>query len=174
MKHNKRQQQSSRLVSGRLSTVFIVVLFLLTAPMLMAEEPMKFQFSENTSSQISDHELKEFGFALVEVQEIQVTANEEINTAVNDSELPVERLDEIFIMQQKEPERVEQEVQDDELEEFSMVMNAIASIQMEAEQEIVASLEQHNYTVESFNQMARTIQEDSELLNRLQLLLTNS
>jgi TolA-binding protein len=120
--------------------------------------------------EVTDQELVNFGVALIEVQEIQIKANEEINHQIEDSELSIERLDEIFSIQQQNPEELKNETSKAELEEFNHVIDNITSVQQETETKIVDSLAEHSYDIESFNEMAAKIQEDPELLDRLQTL----
>lgn len=122
---------------------------------------------------VSDQELTRFGVALVEVQEIQMEANQQINESIENAEIPVERLEEIFLIQQENPEQLQNEASPDEIEEFSQVMANISQIHQSTEIEIVDSLKKNSYDIQSFNKMAKRIQEDPELLNRLQTLFSN-
>ena len=132
-------------------------------------EPMGTQVDEG----ITDQELMQFGETLIEVQEIQMEANQQINETIGNASITGERLDEIFVLQQENPAHLEQEVSQEELDEFSQVMTKISKIQQTYEIEIVNSLEENSYNVESFNRMVARIQEDPELLNRLQTLFSN-
>ena len=132
-------------------------------------EPMGTQVDEG----ITDQELMQFGETLIEVQETQMEANQQINETIGNASITGERLDEIFVLQQENPTHLEQEVSQEELDEFSQVMTKISKIQQTYEIEIVNSLEENSYNVESFNRMVARIQEDPELLNRLQTLFSN-
>ena len=150
----------------------VLLVTCLLAPSLFAADsraplfnPTDLSFDEK---QVSDQELTRFGIALIEVQEIQIEANEVIFATIENAAISPDRLDEIFVMQQETPELLAQEATDQEMEEFFSIMSAINTIHQETEQEIINSLEENSYDLQSFNNMAMKIQEDPELLNRLQ------
>ncbi len=154
---------------------FVIAMLLITfmlAPSLFATDSATPLFSPTdlsfTDPQVSDQELTRFGIALIEVQEIQIEANEVIFETIENATISPDRLDEIFVMQQESPELLAQEVTDQEIEEYFSIMSAINTIHQETEQEILSTLEENAYDLQSFNNMAMKIQEDPELLNRLQ------
>lgn len=175
--HTEKFKKLNRKPSYRFGLTIAVLLlaFMLTPSLFAADAPSPL-FSPNDLSygegQVSDQELTRFGMALIEVQEIQIEANEEIFATIEDASIAPERLDEIFVMQQESPEMLAQEATEEEIEEYSAVMSAINTIHLETEQEILSSLEQNSYDLESFNNMAMKIQEDPELLNRLQSMFS--
>ena len=121
-------------------------------------------------AEMSDQELARFGYTLIEVQEIQMEANQKIDTSLQQTSLPVDRLDELYLIQQEDASQLEEEATAEEIAEYSDVMTTIGEIHSEAETQIMDSLEQNSFSVEEFNHTAAKIKDDPELIQRLQML----
>ena len=172
MKHITEQQQKQRnRKDGRLCStkkmVIMAIMILLLALPLVAETV------DGQQEEVTDQQLLNFGIALVEVQEIQIEANEGIYSIIENSELPLERLDEIFIVQQQAPQNLPEVATEEELVQYNTVMGSIMKIQLETESKVIDSLAQYSYDFESFSQMATKIQGDPILLQRFQTLFSS-
>lgn len=181
MKHNYLSKQSNSIgIAKRSKTVVrmliaILVLLLGSASIVGANESLSFpSFQQpNQTSELSDQDLRRFGETLLEVQEIQMEANETIQQTIETSPLPEERLEEIFVMAQEDPSKAQDTVEQSEWTAYTQVMESLAEIQIEAQQSMVGALAEHDYEVEEFNTIAQKIQSDPELTQRLQSLFSN-
>ena len=161
----QRNRSDGRLRSTKMTIMAILILLLAL--------PLAAETVDGQQEVITDQQLLNFGIALVEVQEIQIEANEEIYKIIENSELPIERLDEIFMVQQQAPQTLPEVATNEELVQFNTVMGSIIAIQQETEVKVIDSLNQYSYDLESFSQMASKIQGDSNLLQRLQTLFSS-
>lgn len=156
--------------------MLLVALLLLfgSASFVGANETLSFpQFQQpNQTSEVSDHDLRRFGETLLDIQQIQMEANETIQQTIETSTLPEERLEEIFALAQEDPTKAQDNVEQSEWEIYTGVMNSLAEIQIEAQESMVSVLADHDYEVDEFNSMARKIQSDPGLTQRLQSLFS--
>lgn len=177
MRYKKNQQNK---VTGSGNTKLqnkiglLLVALLLVMPAVFAEMDTT-SFSDPFSTaplqaKMSDQELARFGYTLIKVQEIQMEANQKIDTSLQQTSLPIDRLDELYLIQQEDASQLEEEATAEEIAEYSDVMTTIGEIHSEAETQIMNSLEQNSFSVEEFNHTAAKIQDDPELIQRLQML----
>jgi len=124
------------------------------------------------TSEVSDTELLRFGETLLNVQHIQMQANENIQQAIEASVLPEQRLEEIFALAQKDPENVEDMVDQSEWIAYTQVIDSLVEIQVEMQGDLMITLAEFDYEVEEFNFMANKIQNSPELIQRLQILFS--
>ncbi len=101
---------------------------------------------------------------------MEVSAKNRIDETVQNSELSTETLNELFAMQSSNPEEIEDSFNKKEISEFNYVMVAINTIYVDTQKSMHEILKNHSYDLESFHQMAEVIQEDEQLLGRLQAL----
>lgn len=121
-------------------------------------------------NEVTDEELQQFGIALVSIQQIEVEANQQIETALDQSELSEERILEIMQIHQQSPQEVQDEVSSDELEEFHHTIEQIGAIHENAQFEMINAVEEAGFDIEEFNELAGLIQENPMLLQRLQMM----
>lgn len=175
MKQKRKHTVSQGKLNVNLTISVVVMLFLvgITSPVFantnlgMGMEPVQLQMD---SQDVSDQELTRFGNTLLEIQQMEVSANNKINEAVQNSELSTETLNELLTMQNSNPEEIEKSFDQEEISEFTNVMNIINTIYVDAQKSMHTILEDNSYDLESFNQMAEVIQADEQLLGRLQAL----
>ncbi|MGE4454790.1 MAG: hypothetical protein AB7D92_09675 [Sphaerochaeta sp.] len=137
----------------------------------MGMNPLSLQIDDDGQA-ISDQELTRFRNTLMGIQQMEVEANAEIEQVIKHSELSIETLDEIIAMQTNNPEDIQASFEKEEIEEFTAVMQAINTIYITAQKNMHGILQENSYTLESFNRIAEVIQEDEELLGRLQSLFS--
>ena len=180
MKHfNLLRQPNSNGIAKRSKTVvrlLIAVLLLLfgSVSFIGANETLSFpSFQQpNQTSEVSDQDLRRFGETLLDIQQIQMEANETIQETIETSPLPEKRLEEIFALAQEDPTKAQDNVEQSEWELYTGVMNSLAEIQIEAQESMVSVLANHDYDIDEFNSMANIIQSDPELTQRLQSLFS--
>jgi len=133
--------------------------------------PMQDQLDQR--DEVAEEQLQQFGFALISIQEIQIEANEAIDEVLASSELSEERITEIMQLQQAAPEEAEDQVAEDELAEFEQTITEVEQVHESAEAEMVDAVEDVGFDVEEFNQLAQQIDQNPDLMNRLQEMFMN-
>ncbi len=123
--------------------------------------------------EVSDEDLQRFGIALISIQQVQIQANEEIESIIDDSELSEERINEILQMQQLAPDELESELPEDEIAAFEDTIEQVTEVHEAAEEQMYESVEEVGFDIEAFNQLAQTIEQDPELMERLQEMFAN-
>ncbi len=166
--------QKKRTIRWILSMLIISVLVLAAAPLAaddMMDLPMQDQLDQR--DEVAEEQLQQFGFALISIQEIQIEANEAIDEVLASSELSEERITEIMQLQQAAPEEAEDQVAEDELAEFEQTITEVEQVHESAEAEMVDAVEDVGFDVEEFNQLAQQIDQNPDLMNRLQEMFMN-
>lgn len=180
MKHFKLSQQPNSIGIAKRSKPVVrlliaaVLLLIGSASIVGAKETLSFpSFQQpNQTSEVSDQDLRRFGETLLDIQQIQMEANETIQETIETSPLPEKRLEEIFALAQEDPTKAQDNVEQSEWELYTGVMNSLAEIQIEAQESMVSVLADHDYDIDEFNSMANIIQSDPELTQRLQSLFS--
>ncbi len=160
-------------ITVRTMIVIGVAVLLFAALPLASDDMLPMPDFNPPQGAVSDQELQAFGIALISIQEIQSEANEEIGEVIEQSELSEERLSEILQLQQVDPAAIGESVADDELREFEVTIGSIEDIHETAQDEMIEEVTQQGFEVEEFNQLSQQIQEDPELMNRLQGMFMN-
>ncbi len=154
----------------------ILLIFVGSVAMLGASEPFSLSdfLQSDQTAEVPDAELRRFGETLMEIQQIQIDANENIQQAIESSVLPEQRLEEIFAMAQEDPENAEDMVEQSEWTAYTKVIESLVEIQVETQEDMITVLEENDYEVEEFNSLANIIQDRPELIQRLQSLFNTS
>ncbi len=113
-------------------------------------------------------EFERFSKALADVQEIQENLNENINEEIEDSSLGDTRFREIHRVMQTPGADEQDDIGSDERDQYQSVMEDIEEIQMDAQDEMVDTVEERDMTVERFNEIIRAVQQSRELQEALQ------
>ncbi len=166
------QQRKTRQM---ITSAVIAAAMLLVIPTALTADDMLILPPEaaGESLEISDEQLQMFGIAVMSMQEIQLEANQEIDQVIGDSALSEERINEILQLQQTDPQSLAEAVPDEDLQEYEKTIELITEVHQEAQEDMVEAVTNLGFEVEEFNQMAQTIQEDPELMQRLQGMFMN-
>jgi|GEM_PF-4980616 len=127
---------------------------------------------ETVDHDVSDEELRLFGIAVVGFQEIQVQANEYIEAIIDESELSEQRIEELMQLQHMQPGSLEEEASSEELEEFEHTLEEVAAVHEAAQEEMVGFVDELGFELDEFNELAETIQNDPQLLVKLQQMFS--
>lgn len=119
--------------------------------------------------EVRDSELEQFADALEEVHTIQQDMAAETEELVADSSMDQERFQQLLQASQggaqagDAPSEAEQQ-------EFTELVQAIQTIQQESNEAMVTAVEEQDMDVQRYNQIAQALQQDQELMQRLQNL----
>ena len=121
--------------------------------------------------ELEDGELEKFAEALVDVQFIQQDAQMEIQSLIEDSDLSIERFQEIYqsqmMGQQMGGQEMDVDVSDDEQASYDEAIEIIEEIEIGAAEEMEQAVADQGIDVERFNTLAQSIPQDPELAQEL-------
>jgi hypothetical protein len=117
---------------------------------------------------VSDAELKKFASVQKHIQTIDMNAQQEMVTAVQEGGLSVERFNEI-VEAQNDPAKTA-DPSEKEMNKVESTMKEIETIQTDAQQKMVKKIQDEGLTVQRFREIAATIQNSPELQQKLQNL----
>ncbi len=122
-----------------------------------------------TGDEVSDKEVKQFASAVKEVQVINQESQQSMIKAVEDAELDIERFNQIYGAMQ-DP-NTEVEASDEEMEKFNKANTDIVDIQTEAQQKMEKEILDQDLTIERYQEINMQLQNDPELMQKVQKLL---
>lgn len=121
-----------------------------------------------TSDDVSDEELTQFVQTIADIEPIQMEAQADIEEAVAEEELDFERFQQLMMAMQN-PQMADQvEMSDEEEQKIENIQPKLTEIQMGAEEEIIAKIEDNGLDVERYQAIMMGAQQDQELMTRLQ------
>jgi membrane-associated HD superfamily phosphohydrolase len=122
------------------------------------DEPAREEFSEE--------EIDSFVSATKEVIKLQSEIEQEMIQAIEDSNLTVERFNEIMMAQQNQ-QNPEGAATEEELEAFSEAAQKIIEIQSEMQEEIFNVLNEEGLDVNTYQEIIMAYQQDPELQRKI-------
>jgi len=121
-----------------------------------------------TSADVSDEELTQFVQTIADIEPIQMEAQAEIEKAVEEEELDFERFQQLMMAMQN-PQMADQvEMSEEEEQKIQNIQPKLQEIQMGAEEEIIAKIEDNGLNVDRYQAIMMGAQQDQELMTRLQ------
>ena len=121
-----------------------------------------------TSDEVSDEELDRFVSAILAVEPIQIELQGEMEKVIVDEDIELERFQELMMAMQN-PQMAEQVgMTQEEQDKIQTLQPKLVELQMEAETDIIAKIEEQGLDVERYNILSMGAQQDQELMMRLQ------
>lgn len=127
-----------------------------------------------TSDDVSDEEIIQLVHTINELQPIEEKAQEKIEKALESEDLTMDRFQQMMMAMQNPQLADEVEVTDEEMEKLQTLQPQLMEIQGEAEQEMIAKIENNGFTMERYRGIIMGAQQDPELMARLEAELDNN
>ncbi len=121
-----------------------------------------------TSEDVSDEELTQFVQTIADIEPIQMEAQAEIEGVVAEEEMDFERFQQLMMAMQNPQMADEVEMSDEEQQKIESIQPKLTEIQMEAEEEIIAKIEDNGLDVDRYQAIMMGAQQDQQLMQRLQ------
>ncbi len=121
------------------------------------------------NQEISDKELKKFADAYQEVQMANQNSQQEMIKAVEDSDLTVEKFNEINQAEQNPNKEVDASA--DDLKKYESAMQSVEAIQAQVQKTVESKIKEIGLSMERFQQISTLVQTDEELQQRLTALM---
>jgi hypothetical protein len=146
-------------INKYISGLLLVILVSVTGVFAQLEKP----------EVVSDEELKQFASAVIEIQSINLQAQEKMINTVQDEGLEVQRFNEIQLA--LEDPGQDHAITEEELKDFESISEKLDRIQAEAEQEMIDKIKEEGLTENRYQEIAVEVQNDTILLEKLQAFL---
>lgn len=116
---------------------------------------------------VDDDELERFAEALVDVQMIQQDAQVDVQEAVEESGIEMQRFQEIHQGQMAPDAQGEVDASDEEQSAYDDAISNIEEIETAAAEEMEEAVADHDFETDRFNTLAQAIPQDPELSQEL-------
>ncbi|MEX2463468.1 MAG: DUF4168 domain-containing protein [Balneolaceae bacterium] len=124
-----------------------------------------------TSAEVSDEEVVQIVNTIVDLEPIQIKAQAQIVEALEAEDLTIERFQQMMMSMQN-PQMADQvNVTEEEMAKLQTLQPLLIEIQGEADQEMVAVIEDNGLTMERYRGIVMGAQQDPELMARIEVLL---
>ncbi len=154
------------------SLAVVATLLLFSASALFAQvqqqQPPQQQPDLPTSADVSEEEIQQIALAIELMDPIQMEAQQKIEEAVEAEDISAERFQQLMMAMQNPQMADEVEMTDEEMEKIQTLQPKLMEIQGEAQEEMMAKIEESGLTVERFQAINMGAQQDPELMQRLE------
>ena len=121
-----------------------------------------------TSADVSDDEILLLVSTINDLQPIEEKAQEKIEDALEEEGITLQRFQQMMMAMQNPQMAEEANVTDEEMAKLQTLQPALMQIQGEAEQEMIAKIEDNGFTLERYQGIIMGAQQDPDLMARLQ------
>jgi hypothetical protein len=137
---------------------------------------MQGQFNQQAAPQVevTDEELEEFVNVSTVAQEIQMEAQTDMITVVEDEGLDVETYNVIAEARYNGQSDEELDVSADDLEKFESASDRIGEMEQELDEKMTEAIEEEGMDMERFMELNMALQQDPELQQRVQQMMMDS
>lgn len=122
--------------------------------------------------EVSDEDLEVFVDAVGKINTIHLASQQEMIQVIRENELSVEDFNRI--MQMKQNPQTAIEIEDEELEKFEVVSEKIDEIEGKAEEKAEQAILETGLTLEEYQNIFMAVQQDPELMQKVQAMLENN
>lgn len=128
-------------------------------------------FAQENETDVSDTELEQFANAYEKVQEVSQASQNEMIEMVQAKGLDIDRYNKIMNAQQDPSQEVN--VSDEELEKVKVINEELKKIEEKSNKKIEKTISDNSLTVERYQQILASIQQNPDLQMKLQQFLQN-
>jgi hypothetical protein len=158
-----------------LSIAAVAILFSASAIFAQVQQQQQQQAPQMpdlpTSAEVSDEEIEQLVNAIFAMEPIQLETQEKMAEAVESEDISFERFQQLMQAMQN-PQMADQvDISDEEMMKLQNVQPKLMEIQGEAEQEMIAKIEENGLTAERYQNIIMGAQQDPELRLRVETLL---
>lgn len=120
------------------------------------------------SEDVSDEEIVKFANIAEALDEVQADVDRQVLAAINAEGMSTERFEQIAMAQQNPQAAAQLNLTEEEMEILGKVGPVMQQITMQAQQIVLAKIEEEDMTVERFQMIAMGTQLDAELAERIE------
>lgn len=127
-----------------------------------------------SNDDVSDEEIEMVASAINELGPIQVEAQEKMQEAVEGEDITFERFQQMMMAMQNPQMADEVDITDEEMATLQTLQPTLMEIQSEADEKMVAKIEENGLTTERYQNIVMAAQQDEELRARVEALLEDN
>ena len=124
-----------------------------------------------TSADVTDEEIDNVVQTIMDLTPIQQEAERKMEETVQEGGIEVDRFRQIIATMQNPQMSGGSDITDEEMQTLQSLQPALMQIQTEAQQQIVAKIEENGFTTQRYQSIMMGAQQDPELRNRIETLL---
>jgi hypothetical protein len=124
-----------------------------------------------TSADVTDEEINNVVKTIMDLTPIQQEAERKMEETVQEGGIEVERFRQIIAAMQNPQMSGGSDITDEEMQTLQSMQPSLMQIQTEAQQQIVAKIEENGFTTQRYQSIMMGAQQDPELRNRIESLL---
>lgn len=152
-------------------TALLFTFVVMSAGLLVAQVPSQTppQMPDlPTSADVSDDEVVQLASTIEQLEPIQMEAEEKIAETLESEGITIERFQQMMMAMQN-PQMADQvNITEEEMQKVQQLQPELMEIQGEAEQQITEKIEDNGFTMDRYRSIIMGMQQDAELLERLQ------
>ena len=152
-------------------TLLLAATLFVTAGALAQGQQMPQMPDLPTSADVSDEEIGNVVQTIMDLTPIQEEAERKMEEAVVEGGIEVDRFRQIIATMQNPQMSGGSDITDEEMQTLQSLQPTLMQIQTEAQQEIVAKIEENGFTTQRYQSIMMGAQQDPELRNRIETLL---
>ncbi|MCC5925628.1 MAG: DUF4168 domain-containing protein [Bacteroidetes bacterium] len=156
-------KQLSRVLMGALSVLFVTGIAM---AQMGGQQPQMPAYAQ--SDDVSDEEIVKFANIAEALDEVQADVDRQVLSAINAEGMSTERFEQIAMAQQDPQAAAQLDLTEEEMEILGKVGPVMQQITMEAQQKVLAKIEEEEMSVERFQMIAMGTQMDAELAQRIE------
>lgn len=127
-----------------------------------------------SNDDVSDEEIEMVASAINELGPIQVEAQEKMQEAVEGEDITFERFQQMMMAMQNPQMADEVDITDEEMATLQTLQPTLMEIQSEADEKMVAKIEENGLSTERYQNIVMAAQQDEELRARVEALLEDN
>ena len=133
-----------------------------------AQQGLQLQ-QQQSSSEVSDKELKKFAGAMQQTQQVQQEYQQEMVDGISETGLEVQRFNELA--QASQDPNAEVNASDQEMKQFNKAVEIVQKKQAEMQEEAQKAIDDSGLEPQRYQEIMAMVQQDQELQQRLQNMM---
>lgn len=132
-----------------------------------AGQQMPGQMQQPQDIEVSDQEIQKFVDAAQQVQQLNMQMQQEVSKTVQDEGMETQRFNEIHRAQQSQ-QQGQAGASDEEMQQYQNILDQLEQMQTGAQEDMQKAIEDAGLSMQRYQQIARSAQQDTTLMKRLQ------
>lgn len=173
--HYKTNKNSKMILIKKLSALLIVTLFTTAGVFAQVQQDQQQQAPQMpdlpVSADVSDDEIDNVVKTIMDLSPIQEESERKMEEAVEEGGIEIDRFRMIIAALQNPQMADNADVSDEEMQTLQSLQPTLMEIQGEAQQKMIAMIEDNGFTTDRYQSIIMGAQQDPELRNRIETRL---
>ena len=151
-----------------LFATLIAVIFMSGAAFAQIQQQQPDMPDLPASEDVSDDEIEKLVNTIHDLEPIQLETQSKIEEAVEAEDISFERFQQMMMAMQNPQMADQMDISDEEMQKIQTLQPTLMEIQGEAEQEMIAKIEENGLTMDRYRNIIMGAQQDPELMARVE------